>query len=116
MEGPGYDELAALDLNTLTHPEILSALGELESLPAAYRRCRIGCWPGCSVRREPVVATVRDSQSNSISAARRSTAARLRPAWSAATRWLPMATENASSARASTSSLSSQNVAICARR
>jgi len=42
MEGPalaliaamraGYDELAALDLNTLTHPEILCALGELESL------------------------------------------------------------------------------------
>jgi len=28
----GYDELAALDLNTLTHPEILCALGELESL------------------------------------------------------------------------------------
>ena len=32
MEGPGCDELAALDLNTLTHPEILCALGQLESL------------------------------------------------------------------------------------
>jgi hypothetical protein len=27
-----YDELAALDLNTLTHPEILGALGQLEAL------------------------------------------------------------------------------------
>ena len=55
-------------------------------------------------------------QSSSRAVARRSTWARLRLPWSAATKWLPMASEKASSARASTSSGSAQNVPMSSRR